>query len=253
MSTPLDGLQRSPVTLARAGKLFTPLVVQELQAIEQSVGGRAAIVGLLSLAPLTKDLQYILGLLGDPQQQGKSLAECCALANVLPGDLLKHLAAAALVRGKIQAAQRIGTGIPAVIEDIMRRAAPYEEACATCQGTASITPDPTPDTPNPVPESCDTCKGSGRLRYLPTLETQKLAVELAQLLPKGGGLQIAVQQNNGAGATGGGTMGMGALERLQLATDKVIYEGEGRGRPPGGTEEGEEDPIDAETLPPEDV
>lgn len=253
MSTPLDGLQRSPVTLARAAKLFTPLVVKELHAIEESVGGRAAVVGLLSLAPLTKDLQYVLGILGDPQQQGKSLAECCALANVLPGDLLKHLAAAALVRGKIQAAQRIGSGIPAVIEDIMRRAAPYEEACADCQGTASITPDPTPETPNPVPQPCDTCRGSGRLRYLPTLETQKLAVELAQLLPKSGGLQIAVQQNNHQGSTGGGTMGMGALERLQLATDRVIYEGEGRGRPPGETEEGEDQEVEGEVLPPEDV
>lgn len=224
----------------RIAKYFTPTVVDQLQLIEEEMGGRAQLVGMLVLAPLTADLKYVLGLLGDPQHQTKSLAAICALGNILPGELLKHLAAAALLRGKVRASQKIAEGIAAVTEDVMKRAAPYEAPCnGGCQGTGTITPEPTVQAPNPSPGPCEVCQGTGRLLYSPDLERQKLAIEMAQLLPKSGGFNIAVQQNNGpAGGSGGG-----AMERLTALTDQILY-GEGKGTAPP-----EDPPVEGDILP----
>lgn len=210
----------APRALARKPEQYTPLVVRELAQIEADLGGRGALVGMLALAPLTPDLRYVLGLLGDPLHQSLSLAEICARGNLLPGDLLTQLSRAALLKGKVLAGQQIAKYIGPVTEDILRRAAPYDAPCnGGCGGTGSITLDPTPVNPNPSPQPCMTCRGTGTLRYQPDLERQKLAVELAQLLPKGGGIQIA--QINGAAPTGSG--GQGVLEKLQAVTDQLLY------------------------------
>lgn len=212
----------STAIAARAEKAFPILVVQELEAIETEMGGRNALVGMLSLAPLTPDLRYLLGLLGDPQNAAASLAQICAIGNVLPGELLKQLASAALLRGKMLASQHIGRGIAAVAADVMRRAAPYTAPCnGPCQGTGYLTADPTPQNPNPNPVECAVCRGQGKLTYAPDLETQKLAIEMAQLLPKGGGINIAnINGTGGTPAAGGGADLLGQLSKL---TDKMLY------------------------------
>lgn len=227
--------RRSEVALRRMDRTFPPTVIEQLKDLEDQLGGRTAIVGMLTLAPLTPDLRYLLGLLGDPQNQGKTLADLCALGNVLPGKLLQELAAAALLKGKVQAAQKIGNGIAAVAEDVMQRAAPYEDACHTCAGVGTITAEPTREQPNPAPEPCEVCKGVGRLLYRPDLERQKLAIEMAQLLPKSGGLNIAVQQNN-QGQRGGN---LGVLEKLQALTDRVLYGSDDPATPDDAPVEGE--------------
>jgi hypothetical protein len=222
------------VSLARRqAETYTPSVVKELAALEQDLGGRPALLGLLALAPLNKDLRYVLGLLGDPQHDRLTLATICAKGNLLPGDLLKYLGAAALHRGQTLAKQRIGEAIPRVVADVMRKAAPYEEACYHCLGTGSITPDPSAEQPNPSPGPCPTCQGSGTLVYQPDLETQKLAIDMGGLTQKSGGISILNQNLNlpQAGGAGGG-----ALEQLQTLTDAILY--------------GEEDPVvDAEVTP----
>lgn len=215
----------SPHALARMAKTFPPTVVSELRAIEERLGGRSALVGLLVLAPLTPDLRYLLGLLGDPQHLRLSLADLCARANVFPGEVLKHLSAAALMAGKVQASQQIGLGIAAVAADVMRRAAPYDEPCEACQGIGTLTPEPSASQPNPSPRPCEACAGKGRVRMEPDLDRQKLAIEMAQLLPKSAGIQIGMQQNNG-GSTGGGGLS-GTLERLQALSDRVLYGDDG--------------------------
>jgi hypothetical protein len=218
-------------SLKRALDSYPPTVIQELTALETQLGGRQQIVGMLTLAPLTPDLRYLLGLLGDPRHQGKTLAEICALGNILPGELLKQLMSAALLKGKVLASREIGEGIAKVTADLMRRAAPYEDACHACQGVGQITPEPTKDHPNPTPEPCETCLGTGKLLYKPDLERQKVALEIAQLFPKSGGLQILNANVQGSGPPGAGG-GQGAIERLQALTDRILY---GSG-PPGGPE-----------------
>jgi hypothetical protein len=230
----------------RIARIFTPAVVAQLQAIETDLGGRQELVGTLMLAHLTKDLQYLLGLLGDPLNQSQSLAAICAQGNVLPGDLLTHLQGAIMRRGKLLASRHIGLGMAAVAEDVMRKAAPYEAACTTCLGTGSITPDPTAAVPNPTHHPCGTCNGNGKLLYQPDLDTQRLALEMADLLKKGGGINIAMQQNNLPPAGGGA--GGGSLEDFQDVTDKILY-GQGSGQPPVVDAE----VADPDTTPPTDV
>jgi hypothetical protein len=207
--------------IQRRAKLYPSLVVREIQQIEADLGGRQALVGMLVLAPLNQDLEYFLGLLGDPHNEQKSLAEICALAEILPGELLHKLHASATMLGKVRTAHQVTQGLQPVVADLLRRAAPYEEACHDCMETGSVTPEPTTTNMNPSPGPCETCKGSGRLRYSPDLDRQKLVLELAQTLPKGGGLQITNNQLNLPGGSGGG--GLGLLDRVQQIADQALY------------------------------
>ena len=224
--------------LARNAQVFTPTVVSELETLERDLGGRQTIVGFLALAPLTPDLAYILGLLGDPAHGRKSLAEICAYGNILPGQLLAEIEKAAHLRGRVLSAQVVSQRLPAVVADVMRKAAPYEGACGECLGTGSITPDPTPEVPNPSHGPCEVCKGTGKLCYEPQLRHQELALEMGRMLPKSSGLQIIQNNTNTSGGSGGG-LGSGALERLTQLTDKLLY-----------GDEALAPPIDAEPLTP---
>lgn len=226
--------------------VFPETVIQALESLEAQMGGRAQLVGMLTLAPLTADLRYVLGLLGDPQNVGKSLAAICAQGNILPAELLKHLSGAALLRGKVLASQQIGAGIAAVAADIMRRAAPFQETCYGCAGTGTFTAEPTKEVPNPIPAPCEVCRGGGVLAYMPELDRQKLAIEMAQLLPKSGGLQIL--NANVQASSGGASGGLSPFERLQAATDRLLY----GGGPQAQLEEAEGTPdIEGEVVPPE--
>lgn len=225
--------------LERRKDVFTPTVVTQLSTLEKDLGGRSVLVGYLALAPLTPDLAYILGLLGDPAHARLSLAEICAKGNILPGQLLTEIEKAAHLRGRVIGAQIISQRLPAVVADVMKRAAPYEDPCTECRGTGTITPEPTQATPNPAPTACEVCLGTGQLTYQPQLRHQELALEMGRMLPKSSGLQI-IQNNNNQGGAGNG-LGAGALERLTQLTDKLLY-GEEAGAPP----------IDAEVSDAED-
>lgn len=245
-----QGVSLTKIDDERRKALFTPTVLQELQAIETDLGGRRAVVGLLVLAPLTQDLQYVLGQLGDPRNDRTALATICARANVLPGKLIELLAGAAMARGKVQASQRIGLGMAAVAEDIMRRAAPYTAPCYQCRGTGTVVDEPTKEHPNPSPGPCGTCQGVGELTYLPDLDRQKLAIEMAQLLPKGGGISIA--NINAPGSPPADSAGMGTLERLQQATDQILYGSGSRGAEESPAVDGEVTDADAGTDAPQE-
>lgn len=231
-----QALERRP----RAKKLdrtFPASVVRELETLEKDAGGRGVLVGLLTLAPLNDDLRYVLGLLGDPQNSRLTLATICERGNILPGELLKHLGAAALLRGQTLAMQAVGSGLAAVARDVMKHAAPYEEPCEACEGTGSLTPDPTAAEPNPSPGPCPQCKGAGALRYEASPEQQKLALEMGRMLPKAGGINILNQLSGGATGGSGGSNGAGSLEKLQAMTDRLLY--------------GDDAPIEAEVVDPE--
>lgn len=221
-----------PSALAR---LDVPLVAKAMDQLEAELGGRQTLIGILTLAPLTPDLRTILGLLADPTFGKYSLATICARSNILPGDLLKQLEGALLLRGRVLAAQQVAKGLPAVAADVMRRAAPYEEACTDCQGTGTITPDPTQKVPNPLPGPCTTCAGGGRLTYAPDLRRQELALEMGRMLPKAQGIQILNQQFQPGGAGGAGG---GSLEALHRVTDQILY-----------GEVADTTPLDGEVIP----
>ncbi len=232
--------------LRKVTRSYPSTVVEELHTVEAQLGGRQAVVGLLALAPLTPTLRYILGMLGEPRFASQSLAEICSTGNILPGELLQHLASAALLRGKTIAAQRIGMAVPAVVEDVLKRATPYEEACSGCQGIGTRVADPTPDTPNPAPVACETCGGTGRLIYQPDLEVQKLALDLAQLLPRSGGMQIQNIASGGSGHQQQQTGGFGVFAQISALSDRILY-----GSGDKATTELDDEALPGEIVPPE--
>lgn len=232
-----------PSKLAKRAKQYPSLVVQQIAQLEKDYGGREGLVGVLSMAPMTPDLEYLLGQLGDPRNVRQSLAEVCARSYVLPGQLLHVLMSAGQLYIKARAAHLTQQGISPVIADVLRRAAPYEEACTACmvdgKSLGWITAEPTKDQPNPQPEPCPTCRGALRVVVLPELSRQELALELAHLLQKGGGINI--QNNQQINNLGGGGH-TNVLDQIQQLAEGALYE------------DGDPLPaIDAEPLPPEEV
>lgn len=225
--------------LARRSATPAPLVVQALQSLEEAVGGRAALVAALSQAPKTRDLEYVLGLLGDPDNQTVSLATLCASGGITAGELMTAYKDGVIQLAQVKASTVISQGLPGVVADTMKLAAPYEGVCYSCRGTGTYVPEPDDDEPNPSPGPCPTCQASGRLIYAGDLEHKKLALEIGRLTSKGAGVNVQVHQQ--ANTFVGGAAG-GALELLQAATDRLLYGGgaaSGGPAEPDGAVEGE--------------
>lgn len=172
----------------------------------------------------------MLGLVGDPRNLHLPLASICAMGGITAGELLEAYKSGEILRGHVLATRAIVAGLPAVISDTMRLAAPYEDTCYGCQGLGQVTPDPTKKVPNPEPETCETCQGSGRLLYKGDLDHKKLALELAQMTSKGGGgVSVQIDQRQAHLHAGGEAAG-GTLEALLQASDRILY-GDGGAAP----------------------
>lgn len=204
------------------------LITSSLAALEQLLGGRAVLVAALAHAPKSKDVDYLLGLLGDPDHATLSLADLCAMGGITAGELIDSFKAGELNRAQAISTREVGKALPGVVADTMRLAAPYTDTCYRCQGTGTYTPEPTKEEPNPSPGPCDTCRGSGQLVYKGDLDHKKLALELGKMTSKSSGVNVQVNQQNNAFQFG--TAG-GALEKLQEATDRILYRGERMGPP----------------------
>lgn len=212
------------------------MVSASLATLEAAIGGREALVAALLHAPKSRDLDYLLGLLATeatkvraPWAKGpSSLADLCAQGGITPGELIAAYRAGELNRAQALATQKIGAHLAEVAEDTMLRALPSEGVCERCDGTGTFVPEPSKKVPNPEPEPCRRCQGTGRIVYLGDLEHKKLALDMGRLVQKGGGVSLNVQQQVGVftGAAAGGS-----LERMQAATDAILY-GDGAAEPP---------------------
>ena len=227
-STRRSGLKLLPAHSARAAvvarresaAIESELTAKAAETFIKQLGGRTAYGELLALAVENVDeehagpLDTLAALLLDPAFDRMSLADLCQQAGFTLRDLFRSYRSAALYRAHLLSTAKIAEKLPDVTEDVMRRAAPYESACEVCAGTGSA-PGPTADAP-PVP--CEACKGRGRFMVDPELDRQKLALELGELLKRGGGGVSVTQQNlnvNAAGGASGG--GAGSYERYQQA------------------------------------
>ena len=240
----------SPSTAAILKRTAPPaLVVESLTLIEKALGGRDKIVAALAHAPKSRDLDYLLGLIGDPRTASEPLANLCAQGGITPGELIEAYKSGEIARAQALATQKVGDKLAAVAEDTMARALPQTGTCRACEGTGTFTPEPTKKKPNPAPEKCLICFGVGTVTVVGDLEHKKLALEMGKLLQKGGGVSLNVNQQVGVltGASSGGS-----LERMQAATDAILYgagdSGTFIGDPVPLVEE-EEECLDAETTP----
>lgn len=200
-----------------------PLAVNaqaELARLELEFGGRQSLVQALTFAKQTKDVRYLLGLIADPDNNARSLADICHLGRVLPGELIAALASGSELRSQLLAKQHIARRLPTVVAEVMDKAAEYEDDCTECMGQGATTADPTAAEPNPSPEPCPTCQGGGKLRFPADKECRNLALEMGGLTAKGGGVQVntsvQVAQVGGGGSYEG-------YERMQEAIDQILF------------------------------
>lgn len=209
-----------PSGASRPLALPPPLLEASLARVEWTLGGRDTIIAALNHAPKSRDLAYLCGVIGDPAQANRPLARICAEAGITGGELLSAVRAGMVAAGGLFATKQVMDGLPAVVADVMLTAAPHEGTCGSCQGLGQVTPEPTKKVPNPEPKSCPVCTGTGRLLYPADTEKVKIALDLAQLTSKSGGVNVLVDQRQAHlhGESAGGT-----LEQLMAASDRLLY------------------------------
>lgn len=152
-----------------------------IEAVERAVGGRDALLRILTHAPETDDLTYVINLIADPSMDARKLAAICRAGGVKLGALLEAFKRGAYAQLFVDRAALVATHMPAVMEDVIVRAAPHTVPCPTCHGRRVLT-DESP---------CLVCRDAngdptGSVTVLPDLDRQKLALDLADLLPKKG-------------------------------------------------------------------
>src|SRR5258708_2490884 len=230
-----------PAPRGRPTHLPSELEEESLVLIERTLGGRAALVAALTHAPASAHMEFILGLIGDPEQARTPLGQLCAQGGVTPGELLGAWRSGEILRGHVLATKQVVAALPGVVADVLKRAAPYEDTCSSCLGLGRVTPEPTRAVPNPEAIPCPACLGSGALTYEADLDRAKLALDLAQLTQRAGPavqLNLNQQQAHFHGASAGGT-----LKPLMAASDKILS-GDAAARPPLQAPPAE--PIDAD-------
>lgn len=176
-------------------------------AFVTALGGRAAMVEILQLATGDPLVDRVVALLDDPVYADRSLPQLCASAGLHLGDFFKVYQRAMQARGEIVAVRVITERMVAVVDDVMRRSAPYDEACACTRAIP------------PTTATCATCGGTGIRRVYPELDRQKVALDLAKLLSKGGPL---IQQNVLAAPGGTAVVSHGSLADLSAAVSAVL-------------------------------
>jgi len=208
--------------------LPAPLITEALAGLEKALGGRDHLVAALAHAPKSKSVDYLLGLLGDPGRASESLAQLCATGGITAGELIDAYKAGQLNRAQAISLKDMDTELPKVVADTLRMALPHQTVCPICDGATTIPGTRTRQNPSPPPEKCVACNATGTQQLDGDLEHKKLVMEIAQLTAKGGGVNVNVSQQTAL--VFGGAAG-GALERLQLATDQILY-GDGANQPP---------------------
>jgi hypothetical protein len=209
---------RVPLALSDADQALSDEAVQTFVA---EVGGRHALTGALAVGATSPDVQQIVRLLLDPRYDQTSLPRLCRLAGLTVADFFVAYRKALVARSHIAATHLVAGQILTVVQDILHRAAPHHVPCDACYGCGSITPSPTRQVPNPSPGPCPRCQGRGQITLLPDLDRQKVALELAQLTQKSGG--IVVQQQTTVTQPQRPLQAPGALEQLQQAVSQILY------------------------------
>lgn len=244
MPPPLAEPADAPAPRARARGRRSPLAVHytdgsplavAIDQLEATLGGRDKLIDALVGLPDAAGLDYVVGLFADPRSDCRKLSELCRAGGVSVGEVLEAVKRGLLLAPTLQAMRTVAEKLPPVVEDVMLRAAPHHIPCGACAGLTTVA-GATIDSP-PVP--CPTCRGLGTTLILPDLDRQKVALDLARLLPKAGPAISTVIDNRRQTAIGG------SLSDLIKATDQVAL------RPPAPPASQVEDAAEAASGPEE--
>jgi hypothetical protein len=170
-----------------------------------ALGGRAVLLETLQIANGTPEVDKILRLLDDPSYGGWTLRRLCNMAGLTIADLFKAYKSALLVKAHLQATKIVVDALPAVVDDVMRRSQPHEIPCEVCHGVGA----------------CKVCHDTGHILQPPELDRQKVALELGQLLTKGGGINLTQNQSTLVAPSGTGH-GFGSIDQLQQVVAEIL-------------------------------
>lgn len=217
--------------IARRDPVALPRVVSKAEeaafaTVEAELGGREKLVAALSLAKLSERERQVVGMIADPDNDGRSLARICAQGEIGLGRLLGIFREAVLARGQVIAITRIAQKVPDVAAAVMEDATPGWRICLACLGAKQVE-EKNPDTKEMELVPCGRCNGRGEVYHRPDHDVQKTALQISGLLDKGGAkiTTIVAQQQTG----GGGSPDTGMFDQLMGALDGALY-GKGRDR-----------------------
>lgn len=213
-----------PNKLVVDGKRVPTAVQQSIVAYEAALGGRKALIEQLSSGDHSEEVQQVLTIIADPRFDRWTLAKICAHAGISPGQLFQAFRHAAIARAQVFAMVAVADAVPRITADLLAEAIAHTAICTACNGEGTKINEPTAKVPEPQPYKCSACQGLGKIHVPADLERQKLALEMANILKKAGGIAI---QNNMVAPAAPTTRG-GSLEQLQQAIGEIMYGARGR-------------------------
>jgi len=223
----------APNTVAKKKTAYEATEAEvSLAAFEKVLGGRNKLIAALITSPdLTPTIQKVLELVYDPRFGRYPLGRLCASAGILPGEFFAAVRDALQATSNMLVLDHVSTALPNLTLEMLKQAVDHDEICDLCSGTTTITV-PAPRRKGQAPgeptiESCPTCHGKGVIKVRANLEVQKLALELAGLLKKGGGLSItqqqAIVQPTKPAGNGSEAYSSDSLVKLQQATHGILF------------------------------
>jgi len=227
--------RRHRSALAAAGTIVTPSTLatipdaevldyaaRPINEFEKALGGRSELIASLAI-DATPEIKDLVAMLLDPIYDKRSLGWLASSVNISLTDLLRAYRNSMLAKAQILAAQHIANRLPEIVDDVMKRAMPYEETCTGCDGTGEMQTRITAKKPESTTITCTVCGGRKTLRRIPDLDRQRLALELGELIktPRGG--PTLLQQFNLNPAGSAGSSEPGSLERMQQAVSNILF------------------------------
>jgi hypothetical protein len=211
---------------ARPGGATSILTAEEatanaraIDATIKALGGKEGLLDVLAVASDVPEVDELLRLIVDPRYKDVSLRQLCTHAGLTVVDLFTAYRKAIVVKTQLLSYQIVSQRIEAVVLDVMQRAAPFKIPCYACGATGETTDPEAPTGPKIV---CAQCAGHKELLQLPDLDRQKLALELAQLVQKGGGINIQQNQLTVPPADPEPDQPTGGLLELQRAVHELL-------------------------------
>jgi hypothetical protein len=180
------------------------------KSFEEGVGGREKVIETIAMATPDPKRRHLLSMLADPSRKNDSLARMCQDAGIAQTEILEIFRETAMARSFVLSQEILAEKVEAVVEDVSEKAVDREEACV-CTANGRLEPD----------AKCDKCRGTGIVLKRGSLPHAEMIFEAVGLLKRGGGVNVAVQQNVKVGER------RSYFDTFVKGTDELAYAVEG--------------------------